>query len=103
MESMTNAPHLMLKSREGWRMGDRQVIDHMSFDGLEDAYDKGKLMGVFAEACAQAYKFTREAQDAFALASLDRAKKAAGDGSFTNEIVPVVIKGKKGDALSRRG
>jgi acetyl-CoA C-acetyltransferase len=97
MESMTNAPHLMLKVREGWRMGDRQVMDHMFFDGLEDAYEKGKLMGVFAEACAQHYQFTREAQDKFAIASLERAKKASSDGSFKHEIVPVIVKGKKGD------
>ncbi len=97
MESMTNAPHLMQKTREGWRLGERQVLDHMFFDGLEDAYEKGKLMGVFAEACAQAYQFTREAQDKFAIASLERAKKAASDGSFTKETVPVMVKSKKGD------
>lgn len=91
MESMTNAPYLLPKARGGLRMGHGQVIDHMFFDGLEDAYDRGKLMGVFAEGCAKHYKFTREAQDEFAIESLKRAQKA----DFTAEIVPVVIKDKK--------
>lgn len=97
MESMTNAPHLLPKVRSGYKMGEAKLLDHMFLDGLEDAYEKGKLMGVFAEACAQAYQFTREAQDKFAIASLERAKKAAGDGSFAKETVSVVVKSKKGD------
>ncbi|MBV9362099.1 MAG: acetyl-CoA C-acetyltransferase, partial [Betaproteobacteria bacterium] len=76
MESMTNAPYLLPKARGGLRMGHGQVIDHMFYDGLEDAYDKGRLMGTFAEDCAQKYAFTREAQDQFAVASLQRAQKA---------------------------
>jgi acetyl-CoA C-acetyltransferase len=96
MESMTNAPYLLPKARGGYRMGHGQIIDHMFLDGLEDAYDKGRLMGSFAELCAERYQFTREAQDAFAITSLERAKKAASDG-FTREIVPVTVKGKKGD------
>jgi acetyl-CoA C-acetyltransferase len=99
MESMTNAPHLMIGARAGYRMGNQQIHDHMFLDGLTDAYDKGKLMGVFAEACAQAYQFTREAQDTFAITSLERAKKAASDGSFSKEIATVTIKGKKGDVV----
>lgn len=88
MESMTNAPYLLPKARSGYRMGHGQIIDHMFFDGLEDAYDKGKLMGVFAELCAGEYKFTREAQDAFAIESLKRAQQA----DFSAEIVPVTVK-----------
>lgn len=90
MESMTNAPYLLPKARGGYRMGHGQIIDHMFFDGLEDAYDKGKLMGVFAELCADKYKFSREAQDAFALESLARAQKA----DFLAEIIPVTVKDK---------
>ena len=90
MESMTNAPYLLPKARGGFRMGHGQVMDHMFLDGLEDAYDKGKLMGVFAELCAGEYKFTREAQDAFAIESLNRAQKA----DFTAEIAPVTVKDK---------
>ena len=97
MESMSNAPHLLLKSRAGHKMGNVKMADHMSLDGLEDAYDKGKLMGVFAEACARDYQFTRIAQDQFAIASLDRAKKAANDGTFAAEVAPVTVKDKKGD------
>ena len=88
MESMTNAPYLLPKARSGYRMGHGQLIDHMFFDGLEDAYDKGKLMGVFAELCADEYKFSREAQDEFAIESLKRAQKA----DFSAEIVPVTVK-----------
>jgi len=88
MESMTNAPYLLPKARSGYRMGHGQLIDHMFFDGLEDAYDKGKLMGVFAELCASEYKFSREAQDAFAIESLRRAQKA----DFSAEITPVNVK-----------
>ena len=93
MESMTNAPYLLPKARGGLRMGHGQVIDHMFLDGLEDAYDEGKLMGVFAEDCAQHYQFTREAQDAFAIESLNRAMKA----DFSGEITPVTVKTRKGE------
>jgi acetyl-CoA C-acetyltransferase len=82
MESMTNAPYLLPKARAGLRMGHGQVIDHMFYDGLEDAYEKGRLMGTFAEECAGTYKFSREAQDAFAITSLKRAQAANNDGSF---------------------
>ena len=97
MESMTNAPYLLPKARGGMRMGHGQVLDHMFLDGLEDAYDKGRLMGSFAEECASAYGFTREAQDAFAIESLVRAKRANEDASFAWEIAPVKIAGRKGD------
>lgn len=89
MESMTNAPYLLPKARGGMRMGHGQVMDHMFLDGLEDAYDKGRLMGTFAEDCAQAYGFTREEQDGFAIASLQRAQKAIEEGRFVAEITPV--------------
>jgi acetyl-CoA C-acetyltransferase len=92
MESMTNAPYLLPKARAGLRMGHGQVIDHMFYDGLEDAYDKGRLMGTFAEECAQKYLFKREEQDAFAIASLTRAQKANKDGSFAWELTPLAIK-----------
>jgi acetyl-CoA C-acetyltransferase len=95
MESMTNAPYLLPKARAGLRMGHGQVIDHMFYDGLEDAYDKGRLMGTFAEDCAQKYKFTREAQDAFAVASLQRAQKANKEGWFAWETTPIAIKAGK--------
>lgn len=97
MESMTNAPYLLPKARGGYRMGHGEVIDHMFFDGLEDAYNPGQLMGVFAEKCAGKYNFTREEQDAFAIRSLERAQKAIADGSFKNEITPVTVKTRKGD------
>lgn len=90
MESMTNAPYLLPKARGGYRMGHGQVMDHMFLDGLEDAYDRGKLMGVFAELCAEKYHFTREAQDAFAIESLTRAQKA----DFSAEITSVTVKDK---------
>ena len=99
MESMSNAPYLLPKARAGMRMGHGQVIDHMFFDGLEDAYDKGRLMGTFAEECADRYAFTREAQDAFAIASLERAQNATKDGSFAWEITPVTVPGRKGDTV----
>ncbi len=99
MESMTNAPYLMPKARAGYRMGHQTVYDHMFLDGLEDAYDKGRLMGTFAEDCAAKYAFTREAQDAFALASLSRALAANNDGTFGWEIAPVTVSGKKGDVV----
>jgi acetyl-CoA C-acetyltransferase len=92
MESMTNAPYLLDRARSGYRMGHGRVLDHMFLDGLEDAYDKGRLMGAFAEDCAQSYRFTREAQDEFAIASLTRAQRAIADGSFRVEIVPVTVK-----------
>ncbi|NMN60164.1 acetyl-CoA C-acetyltransferase [Xanthobacter sp. SG618] len=95
MESMTNAPYLLDRARGGYRMGHGKVIDHMFFDGLEDAYDKGRLMGNFAEECAEAYQFTREAQDAFAIASLTKAQKAMADGAFDKEITPVTVKAGK--------
>jgi acetyl-CoA C-acetyltransferase len=99
MESMTNAPYLLPRARQGFRMGHATVFDHMFLDGLEDAYDKGKLMGVFAEQCADKYGFTREAQDAFALASLSRALAANNDGTFDWEIAPVKIAGRKGEVV----
>jgi acetyl-CoA C-acetyltransferase len=92
MESMTNAPYLMLKARSGFRMGHGEVKDSMFLDGLEDAYDKGKAMGVFAEATAQHYQFTREAQDAYAIESTKRAQAAIAAGAFKNEIVAVEMK-----------
>ncbi|KGW87841.1 acetyl-CoA C-acetyltransferase family protein [Burkholderia pseudomallei MSHR332] len=102
MESMTNAPYLLPKARAGMRMGHGQVLDHMFLDGLEDAYDKGRLMGTFAEECAGEYAFSRDAQDAFAIESLARAKRANEDGSFAWEIAPVTVAGKKGDAVIAR-
>ena len=96
MESMTNAPYLLDKARGGYRMGHGQIIDHMFLDGLEDAYDKGRLMGTFAEDCAQRGNFSREAQDAFAIASLTRAQAAIEQGRFAAEIVSVeVTEGKQ--------
>ncbi|MTH65568.1 acetyl-CoA C-acyltransferase [Paracoccus sp. DK608] len=92
MESMSNAPYLLPKARGGYRMGHGQVIDHMFLDGLEDAYDKGRLMGSFAEDCAQSYQFTREAQDGYALTSLARAQRAIAEGLFVAEIAPVAVK-----------
>src|SRR5271165_3351201 len=92
MESMTNAPYLLDRARGGYRLGHGKVIDHMFLDGLEDAYDKGRLMGTFAEDCAQAFQFTRDAQDDYALASLTRAQKAIADGSFSGEIAPVALR-----------
>ena len=99
MESMTNAPYLLEKARAGYRLGHGTLLDHMFLDGLEDAYEHGRLMGSFAEDSAQSYGFTREEQDAFALASLTRALKASQDGSFTGEIAPVTIKGRAGDTV----
>jgi acetyl-CoA C-acetyltransferase len=98
MESMTNAPHLMF-ARKGVRYGAAQLFDHMAMDGLEDAYERGKAMGVFAEACVAKYGFTREAQDAFAIASTTRAKAANEDGSFAWEMAPVTLAGKTGDTV----
>ena len=87
MESMSNAPYLLDRARAGYRIGHGRVLDHMFLDGLEDAYDKGRAMGTFAEDCAEAYQFTREAQDAYALESLARAQAAIADGRFTPEVV----------------
>src|SRR5216110_2467237 len=95
MESMTNAPYLLPKARSGYRMGHAQVIDHMFYDGLEDAYDKGRLMGSFAEDCAQKYAFSREAQDQFAISSLTRAQQANKQGWFAWETTPIAIKAGK--------
>ncbi|QXH45218.1 acetyl-CoA C-acyltransferase [Pseudomonas xanthosomatis] len=96
MESMSNAPYLLDKARGGYRMGHGKIIDHMFMDGLEDAYDKGRLMGTFAEDCAQNGGFSREAQDNFAIASLTRAQEAISSGRFAAEIAPVeVIEGKE--------
>jgi acetyl-CoA C-acetyltransferase len=95
MESMTNAPYLLPKARSGLRMGHSQVIDHMFYDGLEDAYDKGRLMGTFAEECAQKFSFSREQQDAFAITSLNRAQKANKEGWFAWELTPIAIKAGK--------
>jgi acetyl-CoA C-acetyltransferase len=95
MESMTNAPYLLPKARAGLRMGHGQVIDHMFYDGLEDAYEKGRLMGTFAEECAQKYAFSRAAQDEFAIHSLQRAQKANREGWFAWELTPLAIKAGK--------
>ena len=99
MESMTNAPYLLDRARAGYRMGHGKVADHMFLDGLEDAYEEGRLMGSFAEDCAEAYQFTREAQDAFALSSLAKAQKAIADGSFLAEITPVTVKASKAEKV----
>jgi acetyl-CoA C-acetyltransferase len=101
MESMTNAPHLMF-ARKGVRYGAATIFDHMAMDGLEDAYERGKAMGVFAESCASKYGFTREAQDDYAIASTTRAKAANEDGSFDWEIAPVTLPGKAGDTVVSR-
>lgn len=95
MESMSNAPYLLPKARGGLRLGHGEVKDHMFLDGLEDAYDKGRLMGAFAEECADHYHFTRGAQDRFAIESLTRAQQAIRNGSFAGEIVPVLVQSGK--------
>ena len=97
MESMTNAPHLLLKGRSGIRIGHDRVYDHMMLDGLEDAYEPGRAMGTFGEECADQYKFTREAQDAFAIASVKRAQAATNSGAFSAEITPVTVKNRSGE------
>jgi len=99
MESMSNAPYLLDRARSGYRMGHRKVIDHMFLDGLEDAYEKGRLMGSFAEDCATSYQFTREMQDEYALGSLMRAQRATADGSFAREIAPLTVKDGKAERL----
>ncbi|MCG5073090.1 acetyl-CoA C-acetyltransferase [Paraburkholderia tagetis] len=102
MESMSNAPYLLPKARAGMRMGHGQVFDHMFLDGLEDAYDKGRLMGTFAEECAGEFHFSRESQDAFAIESLKRAKRANEDGSFAWEIAPVKVASRAGETTIER-
>jgi len=97
LESMSNTPYILPKARSGQRLGHGQMLDHMFFDGLEDAFDKGKLMGVFAERTAKKYGFSREAQDEFAIRSLTRAKKAIEDGSFDAEVTPVTYKNRQGE------
>ena len=97
LESMTNAPYLMDKARRGLRMGHGKVWDHMFLDGLEDAYEPGRLMGAYAEDTAQHYQFTREAQDDFAISSLKRARAANEDGSFERETEPVTVRTRKGE------
>ncbi len=102
MESMTNAPYLLDRARGGYRLGHGRVLDHMFLDGLEDAYDKGRLMGTFAEDCAEAYQFTREAQDQYAVTSLMRAQKAIAEGWFDSEIVPVTVKSGRTEQVAHR-
>jgi acetyl-CoA C-acetyltransferase len=97
MESMSNAPYLLDRARSGYRMGHGRTLDHMFLDGLEDAYDKGRLMGTFAEDCAEAYQFTRHAQDAYAVSSLERANRAIANGDFAWEIAPVSVKAGKSE------
>ena len=102
MESMTNAPYLLKRARSGYRMGHGAIHDHMFLDGLEDAYDKGRSMGTFAEECAEAYQFTRDAQDHYAIASLDKAKRAVDGGIFDAETVTVQVQsGKTSREISR--
>ncbi len=102
MESMTNAPYLLPGMRGGARLGHAQAQDHMFLDGLEDAYDKGRLMGTFAEDCAEKYQLTREAQDEYALRSLSRANAAQDSGAFADEIAPVTVSSRKGDSTVTR-
>jgi len=99
MESMTNAPYLLPKARGGMRIGHDRIFDHMMLDGLEDAYEPGRSMGTFGEDCAAKYGFTREQQDAFATASVQRAKAATESGAFKTEIAPVTVKGRGGDTV----
>ena len=102
MESMSNAPYLLSRARQDYRMGHGEVFDHMFLDGLEDAYDKGKLMGCYAEDTATAYQFTRDAQDDFAIESLNRARKAIEDGTFDVEVAPVTVNTRKGKTTVER-
>ena len=99
MESMTNAPYLMLKGRSGYRMGHDKIYDHMMLDGLEDAYQPGRSMGTFGEDCAAKYQFSRAQQDQFATASVERAKAATASGAFATEIVPVTVKDRSGERV----
>jgi acetyl-CoA C-acetyltransferase len=99
MESMSNAPYLLPKARAGMRLGHAQALDHMFLDGLEDAYDKGRLMGTFAEDCAEHYGFTREQQDGYAIESLTRARRAIDEGLFEREVTPVTIASRRAEAI----
>jgi acetyl-CoA C-acetyltransferase len=99
MESMTSAPYLLLKGRGGYRMGHDKVYDHMMLDGLEDAYEPGRSMGTFGEDCAAKYQFGREQQDAFAMASVQRAQNATRSGAFAQEIAPVTVKTRAGETV----
>ena len=99
MESMTNAPHLLLKGRGGIRIGHDRIYDHMMLDGLEDAYEPGRAMGTFGEQCAEKYKFSREAQDKFAITSVERAQAATKSGAFSAEITPVTVKTRAGEVV----
>src|SRR5271168_3187668 len=101
MESMSNAPYLLDRARTGYRMGHGRIADSMFLDGLEDAYDKGRLMGTFAEDCARDYQFTRDAQDTYALTSLERANRAIREGAFEEEITPVSVKAGKTETVVR--
>ena len=98
MESMTNSPYMLPKVRDGIRLGHGEMLDHMFYDGLEDAFERGRLMGTFAEDCASKYAFTREAQDEYAIESLTRARKAVADGTFAREIAEVTVQLRKGSA-----
>ncbi len=102
MESMSNAPYLLPKARSGMRMGHAQAMDHMFLDGLEDAYEKGRLMGSYAEDCAQHFGFSREQQDEFAISSLSRAQRAIDDGTFAAEVAPFSVQTRRGDVLVER-
>jgi acetyl-CoA C-acetyltransferase len=99
MENMSKAPHIMPNARTGIRFGHAQIFDHMALDGLEDAYDRGRAMGTFAEETAETYQFTREAQDAYSIESTKRAQRAIETGAFDNEVVPVTVKTRKGDVI----
>ena len=99
LDSVTNAPYLLLKGRGGYRMGPDRIFDHMMLDGLEDAYEPGRSMGTFGEDCAAKYNFTREAQDAFAIASVQRAQAATASGAFAKEITPVTVKTRAGETV----
>lgn len=99
MENMSQAPYLIPKARQGYRLGHAEIFDHMMLDGLEDAYDKGRPMGFFAEACAKEYGFTRADQDNYAISSLERAQKAIREKTFNDEIVPIVVKTRQGDII----
>lgn len=102
MESMTNAPYLLSKARSGYRLGHQEMYDHLMLDGLEDAYEKGKAMGVFAEECAATYQITKKQQDDFAIQSFERAQAATNNGLFQDEILPVTVKSKQGDVTVSR-
>lgn len=99
MESMTNAPYLLLKARQGYRLGKNEIFDHMMLDGLEDAYDKGRSMGTFAEECVAKYHFTRKQQDEYAISSFERAQYAIREQMFKDEIVPILLQTKQGEQI----